>query len=67
MKSTAFSGMPVITCTQSPKIRRDIIILLIQMRRQLRRADTTAGRKAEQTRAPPQAAAQIKADADWTV
>ncbi|AWZ95653.1 hypothetical protein CSB67_5143 (plasmid) [Enterobacter hormaechei] len=37
------------------------------MRRQLRRADTTAGRKAEQTRAPPQAAAQIKADADWTV
>ncbi|OSK88014.1 hypothetical protein ECXG_04211 [Escherichia coli TA447] len=44
-----------------------MVVLLSQTRRQLHRADTAAGRKAEQTRAPPQAAAQIKADADWTV
>nr|ALD82417.1 hypothetical protein [Raoultella ornithinolytica] len=44
--------------TQLPRMKRDIIILLSQMRRQLRRADTTAGLKAENAGAVPQAAAQ---------
>ncbi|PIJ50004.1 hypothetical protein BV501_10270 [Erwinia sp. OAMSP11] len=67
MKSTAFSGKPAITCTQSPKIIRDIIILLSQMRRQLRRADTTARRKAEDARASPKPQRSKKAGAGWTV
>lgn len=41
-----------------PWINRDMVVLLSQMRRQLRRADTTAGRKAENAGAVPQAAAQ---------
>jgi len=36
-------------------------VLLILMRRRLRRADTTARLRAEDARATPQAAAQIKA------
>nr|CAC9195309.1 Uncharacterised protein [Escherichia coli] len=39
-------------------INLDMVVLLSQMRRQLRRADTTAGRKAENAGAVPQAAAQ---------
>lgn len=39
-------------------INRDMVVLLSQMRRQLRRADTTAKRKAENAGAVPQAAAQ---------
>ncbi|EJS3013004.1 hypothetical protein NW381_004545 [Salmonella enterica] len=37
-----------------------MVVLLSQMRRQLRRADTTAGRKVENAGAVPQAAAQRK-------
>lgn len=44
--------------TQLPWINRDMVVLLSQMRRQLRRADTTAGRKVENAGAVPQAAAQ---------
>ncbi|AUU87042.1 hypothetical protein C2U54_23965 (plasmid) [Leclercia sp. LSNIH1] len=42
-------------------------LLLLSMRRRLRRADTTARHRAEDTRATPQAAAQIKARTFWTV
>ncbi|EIR12498.1 hypothetical protein YPPY91_4891 [Yersinia pestis PY-91] len=58
MKSTALSGKPDMIWTQLPWINRDMVVLLSQMRRQLRRADTTAGRKAENAGAVPQAAAQ---------
>lgn len=49
---------PDITSTQLPRTYRDMLFLLSQMQRQLRRADTTAGRKAENAGAVPQAAAQ---------